>query len=120
MPEDRYGSQGEDAVVGVPPPRVRRGVRRGVYVLPALFTVGNVFCGYLSLDATLNNRFNTAAMLVFLAAVLDGLDGAVPRLTGTSSAFSDQLDSLADVISFGVAPAFLVYHWALADFDRFG
>lgn len=101
-------------------PSIRRGVRRGVYILPALFTVGNIFCGYLSMDAAVNNRFNAAAMLVFLAAVLDGLDGRVARMTGTSSAFGEQLDSLADVVSFGVAPAFLVYRWALADFERAG
>jgi CDP-diacylglycerol---serine O-phosphatidyltransferase len=101
-------------------PTVRRGVRRGVYVLPALFTVGNIFCGWLSMDAAVAGRFDMAAMLVFLAAVLDGLDGRVARMTGTTSAFGEQLDSLADVVSFGVAPAFLVYKWALSDFDRLG
>jgi CDP-diacylglycerol---serine O-phosphatidyltransferase len=101
-------------------PGVRRGVRRGVYVLPALFTVGNIFCGWLSMDAAARGRFDSAAMLVFLAAILDGLDGRVARMTGTSSAFGEQLDSLADVVSFGVAPAVLVYRWALADFDRAG
>ncbi len=98
----------------------RRGISRGVYVLPALFTLGNVLCGYLSLAETLHERFDSAAMLLFLAGILDGLDGRVARLTGTTSAFGEQLDSLADVISFGVAPAFLVYRWALADFDRLG
>ncbi|HKC24759.1 MAG TPA: CDP-alcohol phosphatidyltransferase family protein, partial [Thermoanaerobaculia bacterium] len=83
-------------------PATRRGVRRGVYVLPALFTVGNIFCGWLSMDASTRGRFDTAAMLVFLAAILDGLDGRVARMTGTSSAFGEQLDSLADVVSFGV------------------
>lgn len=100
------------------PPRT--GVRRGIYVLPALFTVGNIFCGYLSLDESLHDNFNTAAMLLFLAGILDGLDGRVARLTGSSSAFGEQLDSLADVISFGVAPAFLAYRWGLADFHRLG
>jgi CDP-diacylglycerol--serine O-phosphatidyltransferase len=99
---------------------VRRGVRRGIYILPALFTVGNIFCGYVSMDEALNARYDYAAMLVFLAAVFDGLDGRVARLTGTTSAFGEQLDSLADVVSFGVAPAFLVYRWALADFERAG
>jgi len=98
----------------------RRGVRRGVYVLPALFTVGNVFCGYLSLDAAVRGRFDYAAMLVFAAAILDGLDGRVARWTGATSAFGEQLDSLADVVSFGVAPAFLVYRWGLVDFGRAG
>lgn len=98
----------------------RRGVRRGVYVLPALFTLGNIFCGYLSIDQAVHHRFDTAAMLLFLAGILDGLDGRVARLTGTTSAFGEQLDSLADVISFGLAPAFLVYLWALSDFGRLG
>jgi CDP-diacylglycerol--serine O-phosphatidyltransferase len=102
------------------PSTPRRGVRRGIYILPALLTVGNVFCGYFSLDESVNGRFNQAAMLVFLAAVLDGLDGRVARLTHTTSPFGEQLDSLADVVSFGVAPAFLVYRWALMDFNRLG
>jgi CDP-diacylglycerol--serine O-phosphatidyltransferase len=102
------------------PAAPRRGVRRGIYALPALFTVGNIFCGYYSLDASLLGHFGFAAVLLFLAGVLDGLDGRVARLTGTTSAFGEQLDSLADVVSFGVAPAFLVYRWALADFNRLG
>jgi CDP-diacylglycerol---serine O-phosphatidyltransferase len=101
-----------------PPPR--RGLRRGIYILPTLFTLGNIFCGYLSIDFAVNHRFGQAAMLLFLAGVFDGLDGRVARLTGTTSAFGEQLDSLADVISFGVAPAFLVYLWALSDFGRLG
>lgn len=98
----------------------RRGLRRGIYVLPTLFTLGNIFCGYLSIDSAVNHRFVQAAMLLFLAGILDGLDGRVARLTGTTSAFGEQLDSLADVISFGFAPAFLVYLWALSDFGRLG
>lgn len=98
----------------------RRGVRRGVYVIPALFTVGNVFCGYLSLDAAVKGRFDLAAGLIFLAGFLDSLDGRVARMTGSTSAFGEQLDSLADVLSFGLAPAFLVYHWTLSGFDRIG
>jgi CDP-diacylglycerol---serine O-phosphatidyltransferase len=95
-------------------------VRRGVYVLPALFTVGNVFCGYLSMDAAVRGRFDTAAMLIFAAAILDGLDGRVARWAGATSAFGEQLDSLADVVSFGVAPGFLVYRWGLMEFGRAG
>ena len=89
------------------PALARRGISRGVYVLPALFTLGNVYCGYLSLAESVAERYDTAAMLLFLAGILDGLDGRVARLTGTTSAFGEQLDSLADVISFGVAPAAL-------------
>ncbi len=95
-------------------------MRRGIYVLPALFTAGNILCGYLSLDASARGAYETAAILIFAAAFLDGIDGRVARMTGTTSAFGEQLDSLADVVSFGVAPAFLVYHWGLADFGRGG
>lgn len=98
----------------------RRGVRRGVYVIPALFTVGNVFCGYLSLMATVRGRFDLAAGLIFLAGFLDSLDGRVARMTGSTSAFGEQLDSLSDVLSFGLAPAFLVYHWGLSAYGRLG
>jgi len=101
-------------------PKPHRGVRRGIYVLPALFTVGNVFCGYLSLDFAVKGDFYRAAFLVFVAAFLDGLDGRVARMTNTTSAFGEQLDSLADVVSFGLAPAFLVYRWGLVEFDRLG
>jgi len=97
-----------------------RGVRRGIYVLPALFTVGNIFCGYLCLDFALKGSFATGAALVFVAAFLDGIDGRVARMTRTTSAFGEQLDSLADVVSFGVAPSFLVYRWGLSSFDRLG
>lgn len=98
----------------------RRGVRRGVYVIPALFTVGNVFCGYLSLMAAVRGRYDLAAGLIFLAGFLDSLDGRVARMTGSTSAFGEQLDSLSDVLSFGLAPAFLVYHWGLSAFGRLG
>jgi CDP-diacylglycerol---serine O-phosphatidyltransferase len=98
----------------------RRGVRRGIYALPALFTAGNILCGYLSLDASTQGAFEYAAKLIFLAAILDGLDGRIARWTSTTSAFGEQLDSLADIVSFGVAPAFLVYRWGLSDFGRAG
>jgi CDP-diacylglycerol--serine O-phosphatidyltransferase len=95
-------------------------VRRGIYVLPALFTAGNIFCGFLSLDASAKGAFDSAAILIFVAAFFDGIDGRVARLTGTTSAFGEQLDSLCDVVSFGVAPAFLVYNWGLSAFGRAG
>lgn len=98
----------------------RHGVRRGIYVLPALFTVGSIFCGFLSLDFALKGNFATSAALIFVAAFLDGLDGRVARMTRTTSAFGEQLDSLADVVSFGVAPSILVYRWGLSAFDRLG
>ena len=89
-------------------------------MLPALFTAGNIFCGFLSLEASARGEFDYAAMLIFVAAFFDGIDGRVARLTGSTSAFGEQLDSLADVISFGVAPAFLVYHWGLSGYGRAG
>jgi CDP-diacylglycerol--serine O-phosphatidyltransferase len=89
-------------------------------VLPALFTAGNIFCGFLSLDASARGAFEYAAILIFVAGFFDGIDGRVARLTGSTSAFGEQLDSLADVISFGVAPAFLVYHWGLSAYGRAG
>jgi CDP-diacylglycerol--serine O-phosphatidyltransferase len=89
-------------------------------VLPALFTAGNILCGYLSLDASGRGAHEYAAILIFVAAFLDGMDGRVARLTGTTSAFGEQLDSLADIVSFGVAPAYLVYRWGLAPFGRAG
>lgn len=98
----------------------RRGARRGVYVIPALFTVGNVFCGYLSLMAAVRGRYDLAAGLIFLAGFLDSLDGRVARMTGSTSAFGEQLDSLSDVLSFGLAPAFLVFHWGLSAHGRLG
>ena len=89
-------------------------------MLPALFTAGNIFCGFLSLDASARGAFELAAILIFVAAFFDGIDGRVARMTGTTSAFGEQLDSLADVVSFGVAPAFLVYNWGLSAFGRAG
>jgi CDP-diacylglycerol--serine O-phosphatidyltransferase len=107
-------------MVETPPGKTYRGVRRGIYLLPAFFTVGNIFCGYLCLDFAIKGNFATAAALVFVAGFLDGIDGRVARMTRTTSAFGEQLDSLADVVSFGVAPSFLVYRWGLSGFDRLG
>lgn len=104
--------------------RVRRLSRerlsRGLFLLPTLFTVGNLFCGYLSLWCSINGTFERAALLIIAAAVLDMLDGRVARLTNTASEFGEEYDSLADLVSFGVAPAILVYSWGLSDFHRLG
>ena len=89
-------------------------------MLPALFTAGNIFCGFLSLESSARGEFEYAAMLIFVAAFFDGIDGRVARLTGSTSAFGEQLDSLSDVVSFGVAPAFLVYRWGLSAYGRAG
>lgn len=106
------------------PRRLRRlskeRLSRGLFVLPTLFTVGNLFCGYLSLWSSINGTFERAAWLIIVAAVLDMLDGRIARLTNSASEFGEEYDSLADLVSFGVAPAILVYSWGLADFHRLG
>ncbi len=98
--------------------RDRMRFRRGAYIIPSLFTTGNLLCGYLAVVRSLEGEFEKAAIALFVAALLDRLDGWVARLTGTTSDFGVQLDSLADVISFGMAPALLVYAWALADLPK--
>jgi CDP-diacylglycerol--serine O-phosphatidyltransferase len=95
-------------------------LRRGIYLLPTLFTVGNIFCGYWSLIQTYRGALELGAVLIVVAVVLDGLDGRIARLTGTTSDFGVEFDSLADMVSFGVAPALLAYHWALAPLGRVG
>lgn len=100
-------------------PAARR-FRRGIYLLPTLFTVGNLFCGFSALVQSAWGGFEQAAALVILAGVLDALDGRIARLTGTTSEFGIEFDSLADLVSFGVAPALLAYPWALAPLNRLG
>ena len=95
-------------------------LKKGIYILPSLFTTGNVFCGFYAFIAVLNENFYFAAWAIFVAIVFDALDGRVARLTKTTSAFGVQYDSLADVISFGMAPAFLAYSWVLKPFGRLG
>jgi CDP-diacylglycerol--serine O-phosphatidyltransferase len=93
-----------------------RFARRGIYWLPNLFTLASLFSGFYAIVQAMNGRFETAAMAIFVAMVLDGLDGRIARLTRTQSAFGAELDSLSDMVSFGVAPALVVYVWALKDF----
>lgn len=95
-------------------------LRRGIYIIPTLFTVGNMLAGFTSILFALNGRIETAAWLVLLAGVLDGLDGRVARLANVTSEFGREYDSLADVVSFGVAPAVLVYQWGLWGMGRWG
>ena len=94
--------------------------KRGVYLLPSMFTVANLFCGYGCVVYATKQDFDTAAVLIGIAMVLDTLDGFVARLTKTSSAFGVQLDSLADVVSFGLAPAILAFTWGLWPLNRLG
>ena len=92
-----------------PPPR-----SRGIYLLPNLFTTCGLFAGFYAIIAAANSQFTAAAIAVFVAGIMDGIDGRVARLTGTSSAFGVQYDSLADLVSFGLAPALVMYHWSLS------
>jgi len=98
----------------------RRRFRRGVYLLPSLFTVGNLFCGYACVAFAMRGEMETAAPFIGIAVVLDMLDGRIARLTGTSSAFGREFDSLADIVSFGMAPAMLVFKWGLEPLGRLG
>lgn len=86
---------------------------RGIYLLPNLFTTGGLFGGFFAIIAASQGRIEAACVAIFVAAILDGLDGRVARLTNTQSEFGVQYDSLADLVSFGMAPAMLMYHWAL-------
>ncbi len=100
--------------------RPRPRLRRGVYILPSLFTLGNMFCGYACIVYAIGGQFETAAPFIGFAIVLDMLDGRIARMTGTASAFGVELDSLADVISFGIAPAILSFSWGLQPLGRLG
>jgi CDP-diacylglycerol---serine O-phosphatidyltransferase len=94
--------------------------RRGVFLLPSLFTVANLFCGYACVVYSTRSDFDTAALFIGIAMVLDTLDGFFARLTHSSSAFGVELDSLADVVSFGLAPAILAFTWGLWPLERLG
>ena len=97
-----------------------RGLRRGASLLPSLFTTGNLFLGFWAVIHSLHGHFAEAAPLIGWAIVLDMLDGRIARLTGTTSEFGGELDSLCDAVSFGVAPALLVYLWAFEPIPRWG
>jgi len=90
------------------------GRSRAIYLLPNLFTTAGLFAGFYAIIAAANGDFVQASVAVFIAAVMDGIDGRVARLTGTSSDFGVQYDSLADLVSFGMAPALVMYHWSLS------
>jgi CDP-diacylglycerol--serine O-phosphatidyltransferase len=94
--------------------------KRGIYLLPNLFTTGALFAGFYAIVQAMNGRFEHAAVAIFIAMVLDGLDGRVARLTHTQSAFGAEYDSLSDMVSFGVAPALVIYVWALKDMGKLG
>lgn len=107
------------------PLRRRRGdhperFRRGVFLLPSLFTVGNLFCGYSCIVYATRGDYERAALFIGVAMILDVLDGFIARLTNSSTAFGVQLDSLADIVSFGLAPAILAFTWGLNPLGRVG
>lgn len=108
-----------------PPPPVPEGVvvrkrRKGIYILPNLFTLGALFGGFYAVVMAMNGRFDLSAAGIFVAMVLDSLDGRVARMTNTQSAFGEQMDSLSDMVSFGAAPALVAYEWALRGLGRWG
>jgi len=103
-----------------PAPAGPKRKRRGMFLLPSLITVGNMFCGYACVMYAMRGDLAFAAPFIGIAVVLDMMDGRIARMTGTSSEFGLQLDSLADVISFGVAPAILAFAWGLSELGRWG
>lgn len=94
--------------------------RKGIYILPNLFTLAALFGGFYAIVMAINGRFDLAAIGIFCAMVLDSLDGRVARMTNTQSAFGEQMDSLSDMVSFGAAPALISYVWALKGLGRWG
>ncbi len=93
---------------------------KGIYLLPNLFTTGALFSGFYAIVASMNGHFENAAIAIFVSMILDGLDGRVARLTNTQSDFGAEYDSLADMVSFGVAPALVTFSWALQDLGKVG
>src|ERR1700704_4066503 len=94
--------------------------RRGIYLLPNIFTTLNLFAGFYAIVQGMNHDFEKAAIAIFVAMVLDSIDGRVARLTRTQSAFGAEYDSLADMVSFGAAPALVMYEWVLRDMGKLG
>jgi CDP-diacylglycerol---serine O-phosphatidyltransferase len=109
-------AQGETEITGTVPRHKHLG--RSVFVLPSLLTVGNIFCGYYAILATMHGNYSQAAHAIGIAIMLDMLDGRIARLTNTATGFGLQLDSLADVISFGIAPSVLALVWGLSNVDQ--
>lgn len=94
--------------------------RKGIYLLPNLMTTGALFAGFYAVVAAMRGDFESAAMAIFFAMVLDGLDGRIARMTNTSSKFGAEYDSLSDMVSFGIAPALVMFSWALGELGKFG
>ncbi|MCF7967501.1 CDP-diacylglycerol--serine O-phosphatidyltransferase [Methylobacter sp. Wu8] len=101
-------------------PEKRSTRRRGIYLLPNLFTTGALFSGFYAITSAMGGRYETAVIAIFVAMILDGMDGRVARLTNTQSEFGAQYDSLSDMVSFGAAPALVMYSWAFASLGKLG
>jgi CDP-diacylglycerol--serine O-phosphatidyltransferase len=115
MIEDSRSLDDETSTPAPLPPR-----RRGIYVLPNAITLAALFSGFYGIVMAMNGRFEVACIAIFCAAVLDSLDGRVARMTNAQSAFGEQMDSLSDMVSFGAAPALIVYIWGLKDLGKAG
>jgi CDP-diacylglycerol--serine O-phosphatidyltransferase len=105
-------------VTEINPERPKRG--RGIYLLPNLFTTAALFAGFYAVLAGMNDQFEKAAIAIFLAMILDGLDGRVARMTNTQTAFGAEYDSLSDMVAFGLAPSLVMYEWSLSSLGKFG
>src|SRR5262245_39414643 len=116
-PESEIAEPGAHPSAAAPLSGLRR---RGIYLLPNLFTTGVLFAGFYAIVQAMNGAYEAAAIAVFIATVLDGMDGRVARWTHTSSEFGAQYDSIADMVAFGAAPALIIYIWALQDFGKLG
>jgi len=117
MNDDLRPSPDDD---GMDVPALPRPRRKGIYVLPNAITLAALFSGFYGIVMAMNGRFEVACIAIFCAAVLDSLDGRVARMTNAQSAFGEQMDSLSDMVSFGAAPALIVYIWALKDMGKAG
>lgn len=95
-------------------------MKKGIYVLPNLFTTANLFCGFYSMIASMKGMFEIAAITILIAVVLDSLDGRIARMTRTTSKFGGEYDSLCDLVTFGVAPAIMIYNWSLFAYGKWG
>jgi CDP-diacylglycerol--serine O-phosphatidyltransferase len=116
----KHSAHSHSRIKPVPRAPEARGLRHGVSLLPSLFTIANLFCGWACVIHAIHGDLTTAAPFIGVAIVLDMLDGRIARMTGTTSEFGLQLDSLADLISFGMAPAVLAFQWGLAPLGRLG
>ncbi|MBN2538685.1 MAG: CDP-diacylglycerol--serine O-phosphatidyltransferase [Deltaproteobacteria bacterium] len=98
----------------------RDNMKKGIYILPNLFTTASLFFGFYSIIASIGGDFSRAAVAIIISCILDGLDGKIARVTNTASKFGAEYDSLSDLVAFGMAPAILAYSWALVSFGRYG